>query len=72
MNKNEEALAALSKYKEFLAEHNCPENLPDYDEESYWDARFELEQQEAYDWYVEWRAFRELFLEFVTPSMKIL
>jgi hypothetical protein len=35
-------LAKLSKYKQFLIEHGFPENLPDYDVESYWDARYEL------------------------------
>lgn len=35
-------LASISKYKEFLAAKNCPENLPGYDDEAYWDARYEL------------------------------
>lgn len=33
-------LAKLSKYKQFLVDNNFPENLPDYDVESYWDARY--------------------------------
>lgn len=32
MNKQEENFSKLSKYKEFLASNNCPENLPDYDQ----------------------------------------
>lgn len=39
---DKEGLANISKYKKFLADNGCPENLPDYGDESYWDARFEL------------------------------
>ena len=46
--------AKINEFKEFLAKEGCPENLPDYDDEAYWDARYELEQQEIYDWYAEW------------------
>lgn len=46
--------------------------MPDYDDEAYWDARYELEQQEVYDWYVDYSAIKNLFEEFVTPNMKIM
>lgn len=39
-NSNNDTLAKISQYKDFLAKNNCPENLPDYDEEAYWDARY--------------------------------
>ena len=55
-------LTKLSLYKQFLIENNFPENLPDYDIESYWDARYELEQQEIYDWYVQPHVLKELII----------
>jgi hypothetical protein len=65
-------LAKLSKYKQFLIEHGFPENLPDYDVESYWDARYELEQQEIYDWYVQPQLLKDLFMEFVDSNGRVL
>jgi hypothetical protein len=40
MMEQKDELAKLSKYKQFLIENGFPENLPDYDIESYWDARY--------------------------------
>lgn len=64
---NKDTLLNISKYKEFLSKHDCPENLPDYDNEAYWDARYELEQQEIYDWYADWEQISPLFKEYITP-----
>lgn len=72
MSRNKDTLINISKYKEFLSAKRCPENLPDYDDEAYWDARYELEQQEVYDWYVDWSNIKELFQEYVNPNMTIM
>ena len=47
-NSNSDPLAKISLYKKFLTENNFPDHLPDYDNEAYWDARYEIEQQEVY------------------------
>lgn len=72
MIEQKDELAKLSKYKQFLISNGFPENLPEYDVESYWDARYELEQQEVYDWYVQPQVIKELFNEFVDHNSKVL
>ena len=71
-NSNSDPLAKISLYKKFLTENNFPDHLPDYDNEAYWDARYEIEQQEVYEWYVDWKVLKNLFKEFVSPEMHIL
>lgn len=72
MAEQKDELVKLSKYKQFLIANGFPENLPEYDVQSYWDARYELQQQEVYDWYVQPGVIKQLFGEFVDHNARIL
>lgn len=68
----QDQLPKVSVWRDFLNRLDFPENMPDYASQAYWEARYEMEDKEQNDWYVDYDVLRPYFLELIDPSMEIM
>lgn len=68
----QEQLPKVSVWRDFLNRLDFPENMPDYGSQAYWEARYEMEDKEQNDWYVDYDVLRPYFLELLDPHMEIM